>query len=143
MHRLQPQLAVRTTALLKKRGLSLRAAALKTGIDRLTMSKLAGGVPPRIELIEQFARAFNEDVNEWRALAGYPCVESGLPRVTAESRPHPAVGEMDRQEILRDAAVLALDGVGAIRDGRIAEAIRNLSIVITGLSQVMLNDQDP
>jgi hypothetical protein len=42
----------------------------------MTMQSMAQGLIPRLEKVEQFARAFGLDVNEWRVLAGYPAVEA-------------------------------------------------------------------
>lgn len=34
------------------------------------------GVPPRLDVLERFARGLRLDVNEWRELAGYPRIET-------------------------------------------------------------------
>lgn len=58
-------------AVLEAHGLSLRSQRIRTGIDHMTMKDMADGLRPRLEKVEQFARAFGLDVNEWRRIAGY------------------------------------------------------------------------
>lgn len=74
-----PAFGTAVKAVLHERGLSLRGQRLHTGIDHMTMKEMADGLPPRLEKVEQFARAFELDVNEWRALAGYDRVDAGPP----------------------------------------------------------------
>lgn len=69
-----PQLGEAATALLRQRGISARMASIKTGIDRTTLTAMLEGSPPRLDIVEAFARAFGEDVNYWRELAGYETV---------------------------------------------------------------------
>lgn len=66
-------------ALLRAHGLSLRSQKIRTGIDHMTMKDMCDGIRPRLEKVEQFARAFGEDVNRWRMLAGYEPVEEMIP----------------------------------------------------------------
>lgn len=71
----QPQFGQAVADLLQARNLSQNQASIKAGIDRFTIARMIAGIPPRLDLVEQFARAFGEDVNHWRELAGYPALE--------------------------------------------------------------------
>jgi transcriptional regulator with XRE-family HTH domain len=64
---------------LAERGLSLRQARNRTGVDVDTLSRMRQNEVPRLDKVEAFARAFHLDVNEWRQLAGYQPVEDERP----------------------------------------------------------------
>jgi hypothetical protein len=55
--------------------LSLRAQRALTGIDHDTAAQMRQGVIPRMDKVIQFARAFDQSVNEWLELAGYEPIE--------------------------------------------------------------------
>lgn len=79
MRKPQPRLSEAVRAVLDERGLSVRNAAIRTGIDRLTLANMLDGVAPRLEIVEEFARTFSLDVNEWRLLAGYEAIRETDP----------------------------------------------------------------
>lgn len=76
---MQPQFGAAVTRLLAEQGLSQRAASYRTGIDRFTLADMQKGVVPRMEKVLEFARAFDQDENQWLELAGFERVgtESG------------------------------------------------------------------
>jgi transcriptional regulator with XRE-family HTH domain len=75
MKRVRPEFGERVKAELEKRGLSLRAARIRTGIDHVTLSDMAAGYVPRLEQVERFAIGFGLPINEWRLLAGFEPVD--------------------------------------------------------------------
>lgn len=79
--RIIPEFGEAVTALLQGHGLSDRAAQNRTGIDRITLGCMRNGCVPRLELVERFACAFGEDVNEWRLQAGYPPIQAAVSRL--------------------------------------------------------------
>lgn len=64
--------------LIEKHNLSLRGAALKAGLDHVTVSKMASGYPPQREIVMRWARGFNEDARDWLEFAGYERDDTGL-----------------------------------------------------------------
>lgn len=68
----------RVTELLERRGLTLRAADRKTGVNYGTISNMSIGHRPEMESVVRFAKALGENVNEWLELYGYPPVETPL-----------------------------------------------------------------
>lgn len=71
-----PKFGEAVKAVLAEHGLTLRGQRVRTGIDHSTMKNMCDGWPTTLERVEQFARAFHLDVNEWRELAGYPRVQA-------------------------------------------------------------------
>jgi len=71
----QQQLAEAVRELFARRNLTLNAASQRFGLDRNAVTRMWNGVPASLEFTERFARTFDEDVNTWRVLAGYPAVE--------------------------------------------------------------------
>jgi len=76
----KPEFGEAVRRVLQEHGLTLRAQRIRTGIDHTTMKSMCDGIPGRLEKIEQFARAFSLDLNEWRRLAGYEPVEDATCR---------------------------------------------------------------
>ena len=74
-------LAQAVADLLDRRNLTVNGAHMRTGISREVITKLTLGQRPELEVLEKFARAFGEDVNEFRRLAGYPPLEDSRPPV--------------------------------------------------------------
>jgi transcriptional regulator with XRE-family HTH domain len=71
-----------TQELLERRNMTPHGAYLRTGVSREAIAKLLAGRRPSLEVVEQFARAFGEDVNRWRVLCDYAPVED--PRAPLE-----------------------------------------------------------
>lgn len=65
--------------LLDERGLSLRQARNRTGVDTDTLSRMRQDEVPRLDKVEAFARGFGLDVNAWRVLGGYEPVRDNRP----------------------------------------------------------------
>ena len=63
---------------LDARGLSLRQARIRTGLDIDTLGRMRSGEVTRMDKVIAFARGFHLDVNEWLALAGYAPVEPSV-----------------------------------------------------------------
>jgi transcriptional regulator with XRE-family HTH domain len=77
-------------AALDARGLSLRGAMLKTGLDHVTIAKMASGFVPRMETVVRFARGLGLEETEWLRRAGYePTTPSTADAVRALSHIHP------------------------------------------------------
>jgi len=57
--------------LLDGRGLSLRQARTRTGVDIDTLSRMRAGEVVRMDKIIQFARGFGLNPSDWLELAGY------------------------------------------------------------------------
>jgi hypothetical protein len=70
---------------LDSRGLSLRQARIRTGIDIDTIGRMRQGDVPRMDKIVAFARGFGLPVNDWLELAGYERIED--PRETEGAAP--------------------------------------------------------
>jgi hypothetical protein len=49
-----------------------RSQRARTGLPHSTVVNWVQGVPPTMEGVVAFARGFDEDVNEWLKLAGFP-----------------------------------------------------------------------
>jgi hypothetical protein len=64
---------------LDSRGLSLRQARIRTGVDIETTSRMRQGEVPRMDKVIAFARGFHLDVNDWLRLAGYEPIEPDAP----------------------------------------------------------------
>jgi hypothetical protein len=62
--------------LLDDRGMSLRQARIRTGVDIDTLGRMRSGDVPRMDKVIEFARGFGQDANLWLELAGYQRVES-------------------------------------------------------------------
>lgn len=73
--RLNPAFGEAVRRVLQEHGLSLRGQRVRTGIGHMTMKDMCDGIVPSLEKLEDFARGFELDINEWRALAGYPRIE--------------------------------------------------------------------
>lgn len=75
MLRTNEEFGRQVSAVVKSHSLSHAGAAIRTGVDRFTISQMMKGAVPRLEQVERFARGFGLDVNEWRELAGYEVLE--------------------------------------------------------------------
>lgn len=63
-------------SVLKERNLGYRQQTLYTGINHVTLMKMASGVVPAMETVIRFARGFGLDVNQVLRRAGYPPVNT-------------------------------------------------------------------
>ncbi|HEU4752223.1 MAG TPA: hypothetical protein VFU47_03870 [Armatimonadota bacterium] len=81
-----------------------RSQRIRTGVPHSTVVNWVQGVPPRMEAVIQFARAFGEDVNQALQLAGYepiaPDPEDALRSLAEapESEVRGALGRISAQD---------------------------------------------
>lgn len=66
--------------LLDSRGLTLRAASLKTGVDHTTIKQMRDGLVPKKGIVIDFAQGMDENINHWLELAGYEPIPPRLIR---------------------------------------------------------------
>ncbi|MFN3650045.1 MAG: hypothetical protein ACK47B_10745 [Armatimonadota bacterium] len=131
---LRPELGARARAIVQHRGLSVRAAAARCGICRLSLADMLDGVPLRLELIEAFARAFDEDVNEWRELAGYPPI---LPTADPASEAR-RDDDPERDELRNAAFVVASEVLRARRKHRrLASAHEGFGVLAEEVAELL------
>jgi hypothetical protein len=64
---------------LDERNLSHRQTRIRTGIDIDTVGRMRAGDVPRIDKVIDFARGFDEPINKWLELAGYPPIKDDRP----------------------------------------------------------------
>src|SRR5262245_56948280 len=64
-------LARRLRAYLARRKLTVNSASVRFPVSRESITAMKNGWPLSERVIERWAAAIGEDVNEWRALAGY------------------------------------------------------------------------
>lgn len=120
-----PEFGEAVKRVLDEHGLSLRGQKIRTGIDHMTMKDMCDGLRPRLEKVEQFARAFGLDVNEWRELAGYPRVEEGDPdRLAAQLIKVLGGASSEEDEDFGD--IRASDGAGNPDDLKVLRAVERL-----------------
>jgi len=117
----KPEFGEAVRRVLQEHGLTLRAQRIRTGIDHTTMKSMCDGLPGRLEKIEQFARAFNLDVNEWRKLAGFDPVDATNPDAAADQLLD-ALDQADLPELtyepdFSDIRVDGFEGVEGIEAG--------------------------
>jgi transcriptional regulator with XRE-family HTH domain len=97
----QEALAEAVQKVLTDRNLSVNSASQRTKLDRNTLKRFTLGIPPVLEKLEQFARALQLDVNEWRVKCGYPTVgmdarlQEGVERIVAEVGEHFTISTED------------------------------------------------
>lgn len=63
-----------------RQGMSIRAADRRTGINHVSIGRMAEGYIPEMETVVRWARGFNLDVNEWLRLAGYDPLGTETPQ---------------------------------------------------------------
>jgi transcriptional regulator with XRE-family HTH domain len=78
MAKASKQFGEAVSELLDARGLSLRAAALKTGVDHTTISQMRSGMIPKKGIIIDWAVGLGEEINHWLKLAGYEPIPENL-----------------------------------------------------------------
>lgn len=112
----KPEFGAAVRRLLQEHGLSLRSQRVRTGINHMTVKDMTDGIPPRLETLEQFARAFRLDINEWRRLAGYPSIEDSRPpmerlvKAFSEAKEQAAKGELEWAAELDQLEIEAAQG---------------------------------
>jgi transcriptional regulator with XRE-family HTH domain len=110
MAKASKQFGEAVSELLDSRGLSLRAAALKTGVDHTTISQMRTGMVPKKGIIIDWAVGLGEDINHWLTLAGYEPIPESL---VTETKP-------DKESILAQlrisATTLSKDDIEAIKE---------------------------
>jgi len=126
--RIDPAFGEAVARVLAKHGLSLRGQRLRTGIDHMTMKEMKAGVVPRLEKVEDFARGFDEDVNEWRVRAGYEPVEDHRP---ALERIHDARQELTYHPDFEDVRLEARRGSQPIPPEDLADLEKLLRAELT------------
>jgi hypothetical protein len=90
MPRINDEWRAAVRRVLDEHKLSLRGAMLRTGIDHVTIGKMATGYVPRSETVMRFAQGFGLNIREWLLLAGYEPIEDQAP---GENAPPPAYRE--------------------------------------------------
>ncbi len=63
---------------LAERGLTLRQAEYKTGIDHTTITRMANGIVPSRGKVIEWAEGLDENINTWLELAGYEPIPAEL-----------------------------------------------------------------
>ena len=92
------------TGFLDKEGLTLRAAALKSGVSAAYWKDMGDGRVPSEDILMKMAAAFERlDINEMRAAAGYLPKSEGMDAVRAVEfalRGHSDIPEGGKRQIL-------------------------------------------
>lgn len=100
--------------LLGERGLSLRQAKYKTGIDHATIMDMSHGFVPRQDLVMQWAQGLGESVNKWLRLAGYQPID---PRSLMEdSRPFSWLHDFAPEDDPLEGVTIALHAAKNLSD---------------------------
>src|SRR5688500_18654429 len=120
---LRQRLAEETARVLRERGLTINAASIRLGIERQTLTRMHNGLPPRLEVVERFARGLELDVNDWRALAGYDRLETPVGETPAE-RLGIALDDLRRRYGLDRLVVKNFGGSGSLTHSDVDRIIR-------------------
>lgn len=104
MGKASDEFATLIKAFLQEHHLTLRAAALKSGVSSAYWKDMADGRVPSEEILEKMAAAFEDlDINELRAAAGYLPRPDQLDAVRAVEfalRGHDRIPEEGKRQIL-------------------------------------------
>lgn len=84
MSHLRPDFGEAVRRLLDGRGLSLRQARIRTGIDIDTIGRMRSGERVRMDKVVDFARGFGQNPNDWLELAGYPRLDTNTEPASLE-----------------------------------------------------------
>jgi hypothetical protein len=115
MARVNPEFARRVCEELDRRGLSLRQARIRTGVDIDTIGRMRAGDVPRIDKVIDFARGFGFSINEWLELAGYEPILPASMDEAVEATMHVASRETDPPDTRYEPDPAELDYIRGYR----------------------------